>query len=112
MSHTGCSADTTEPFALRVVGDSMSPEFNDGNIIIIDPSLPAIHEAFVVIDYGGEILFGQYLVEENRHWLHYLNPAHDPVELIGKFDCKGAIVQRSTGRRRELKRYDYPVNYY
>lgn len=89
----------------------MAPEFNDGNIIIIDPSLPAYHEAFVVIDYGGEILFGQYRIEEDRHWLHYLNPAHDAVELIGAFECKGVIIQRSTGRRKDLKHYAFPVQH-
>jgi SOS-response transcriptional repressor LexA len=26
-----------EPFALRVIGDSMAPEFQDGCIIVIDP---------------------------------------------------------------------------
>jgi phage repressor protein C with HTH and peptisase S24 domain len=110
MSSTGCSADTTEPYALRVVGDSMVPEFHDGNIIIVDPSLPALHKAFVVLDYGGEILFGQYWVQEGRHWLQYLNPEHQAVELIGKFECKGVIVQRSTGRRKGLKHYNYPVH--
>jgi len=33
---TGCAA--SEPFALRVLGDSMLPEFADGSIIIIDPA--------------------------------------------------------------------------
>lgn len=110
MSNSGCSAGTTEPFALRVIGDSMSPEFEDGNIIIIDPAVPAMHEAFVVIDYGGEILFGQYRIEEGRQWLHYLNPEHESVELIGKFEVKGVIIQRSTGRRKNLKHYDYSAN--
>ena len=32
----GCAVH--EPFALRVLGDSMEPEFPDGAIIIIDPS--------------------------------------------------------------------------
>ena len=37
-----CSA--SEPFALRVIGDDMLPEFKDGHIIIIDP--------------GGRVTFG------------------------------------------------------
>ncbi len=31
--HCGAS----EPFALRVMGDDMAPEFRDGHIIIVDP---------------------------------------------------------------------------
>ena len=107
MKNSGCSAETTEPYALRVVGDSMKPEFDDGHIIIIDPGVPISHEAFVVLDYGGEILFGQYRVDEGRQWLSYLNLDHAPVELTSSFQVKGVIIQRSTGRRKELKHYDY-----
>ena len=85
----------------------MSPEFEDGNIIIIDPAVPACPDAFVVVDYGGEILFGQYHVSEGRIWIHYLNPAHEPIELISRFEVKGVVIQRSTGRRKDLKHYDY-----
>jgi len=107
MTTTGCSAETTEPYALRVMGDSMLPEFGDGHIIIVDPGVPICHEAFVVIDYSDEILFGQYRVDEGRQWLCYLNPEHEAVELISAFDVKGVVIQRSTGRRRDLKHYDY-----
>ena len=35
MDGSGCAS--SEPFALRVLGDSMEPEFKDGCVIIIDP---------------------------------------------------------------------------
>lgn len=85
----------------------MSPEFEDGHIIIIDPAVPLCHMAFAVIDYGGEILFGQYRLDEGRQWLCYLNNENQPVELISHFETKGVVIQRSTGRRKELKHYDY-----
>jgi len=110
MSHSGCSATTTEPFALRVIGDSMRPEFQDGNIIIVDPGLAPYHQAFVILDYGGEILFGQFRIEEGRHWLCYLNPAHESVELISSYTVKGVVTQRSTGRRKDLKHYHYSAS--
>ena len=90
----------------------MEPEFNDGNIIIIDPSLPAYQNAYVIVDYGGEILFGQFKIEEQRQWLYYLNGDHQPVELVSSFELKGIVIQRSTGRRKELKHYEPPVNYF
>ena len=40
MAQTGCSAEGQEPFALRVIGDSMAPEFLDGHIIVVDPGFP------------------------------------------------------------------------
>ena len=107
MSQNGCTAETTEPYALRVIGNSMSPEFENGHIIIVDPGVPVFHGAYAVVDNGGEILFGQYLIIEQRHWLHYLNADHEPVELMPNFQPKGVVVQRSTGRRKSLKHYSY-----
>ncbi len=107
MSQTGCNAGVTEPFALRVTGDTMLPEFANGHIIIIDPGLSACHEAYVVLEYQGEILFGQFRQQDGERWLHYMNPAFPPVQLIDSFVTKGVVVQRSTGRRKELKHYDY-----
>ena len=108
MSQSGCSAQFTEPFALRVIGDSMAPEFEDGHIIIVDPGLPPYDGAFVVIDYGGEVIFSQYRRRADRHWLEYLNHDDRPIELLPPYDVKGVVIQRSTGRRRELKHYDPP----
>ncbi|NOZ51550.1 MAG: S24 family peptidase [Gammaproteobacteria bacterium] len=110
MNQSGCTADSTEPFALRVIGDSMSPEFEDGHIIIIDPAIPLLHEHYAVVNYGSEILFGQYAAQEQRHWIRYLNPELEDVELITPFEVKGIIVQRSTGRRKDLKHYHYSNN--
>jgi DNA polymerase V len=104
---TGCCSDVTEPFALRVVGDSMAPEFQDGNIIIIDPGYPAVHGAFVVVDYGGEVIFARYAEEDGRRWLQFLN-GDRPVELIPPYEVKGVVVQRAGRRRKDRKHYAYP----
>jgi len=36
MGAGGCSE--SEPYALRVLGDSMLPEFKEGVVIVIDPA--------------------------------------------------------------------------
>jgi phage repressor protein C with HTH and peptisase S24 domain len=100
----GCTA--AEPFALRVLGNDMLPEFKHGQIIIVDPAYPPCHGAYVVVNYRGEYLFGQLLKEDNRQWLHYLNSDQAPLELQGPFECKGVVIQRA-GRRRDIKHYDY-----
>ena len=43
---SGCAE--AEPYALRVLGDSMLPEFKDGAIIVIDPA-GAIRDGSYVI---------------------------------------------------------------
>lgn len=108
MSQSGCTADTTEPYALCVIGDTMLPEFEDGNIIIVDPGMHLYHTAFVVVDYGGEVIFSQYLIEGNRQWLEQLNQPHSRIELNTPFELKGVVVQKSNGRRKSLKHYAAP----
>jgi phage repressor protein C with HTH and peptisase S24 domain len=47
-SSGGCAA--SEPFALRVLGDSMLPEFAEGVIIIIDPAGTIRDGCYVMAD--------------------------------------------------------------
>jgi SOS-response transcriptional repressor LexA len=113
MTTTGCSAQATEPFALRVIGPSMEPEFHDGNIIIVDPGHPLINGVYAVIEKhdssGTEVIFGQYLERGRQRWLRYLNPAFDDIELPAEISVKGVVVQRNGRRRKEIKHYDYNV---
>ena len=50
-----CSA--SEPFALRVMGDDMAPEFEDGQIIVIDPGGLVKSGCYVVARLGEEAIF-------------------------------------------------------
>ena len=110
MHSTGCSAEFTEPFALRVIGESMLPEFKDNDIIIVDPGHPLCADAFVVIEYENDILFGKYVVTHQNKWLEYLDPQIPAVPLLSKFTVKGVVIQRSNGRRKYLKHYNYTMN--
>ena len=60
----GCAE--LEFYALRVLGDSMAPEFLEGHVVIVDPGMPLAHGAYVVIDYQSETTFRQYWVEGER----------------------------------------------
>jgi len=99
------SCAEAEPYALRVIGDSMAPEFVDGCIIVVDPAMPPYHEAYVVIDYQGETTFRQFIVEGERKFLKALNAAHPSVELVGKYSVRGVVIQRAGRRRKEHKHY-------
>lgn len=109
MEQTGCSSETTEPYALRVIGDSMSPEFEDGHIIIIDPGYPLVNGAYAVIEQNSEYFFAQYKRRGSRQWLHHLNSNVADIELEEGYVLKGVIIQRSTHRRKDTKHYDYPM---
>jgi len=107
MASAGCSAEGMEPFALRVIGDSMAPEFLDGHIIVVDPGYPFFNGVFAVVQNGEEFLFGQYFKEASGEWIRYLNPEVDDVVLNADFQVKGVITQRNGRKRKDMKRYEY-----
>ena len=103
MSGGGCSE--LEPYALQVKGDSMSPEFWDGCIIIIDPGARPANGAYVVIDYDGDTIFRQFMVEGERRYLKALNEEYPVTELTGSYNVRGIVVQRAGRRRSQHKHY-------
>ena len=99
------SCAEAEPYALRVIGDSMAPEFLDGHIIIVDPAMPPQSGSYVVIDYQGETTFRQFMVEDDRKFLKALNDAYPTVEMVEQYTVRGVVVQRAGRRRRDHKHY-------
>jgi len=85
MSESGCSSEGMEAFALRVIGDSMSPAFEDGHIIVVDPAYPLMSNSYAVLINKSEVLFGLYVSDENGSRLEYLKPGEAPVMLENNF---------------------------
>ncbi len=120
-----------ETFALRVLDDSMQPEFRKGCIILIDPTGRAKEGCYVLAKITGnadnddaiqstdnnadedEALLEQYLFRQlkqdaNKQWyLHALNEQyqHKPINIDLK-DIEGVIVQRAGTRLSYHKHYD------
>ena len=100
----GCAS--SEPFALRVLGDSMEPEFPDGCIVIIEPNAPAKSGSYVLAE-TPEVgyIFRQLVIEDERYLLKPLKDGYPVIEVQGTSTIKGLIIQRSGTRRRNYKRY-------
>ena len=95
-----------EPFALRVIDDSMAPEFASGCIIIIDPTGLATDGAFVLAEIDGEYIFRQLRRTEGGDRLVALNDGYPATPLAGGLaSVRGVVVQRAGARRRCHKRY-------
>ena len=100
-----CSA--SEPFALRVIGDDMLPEFKDGHIIIIDPGGRVTSGCYVIAKLQEEMIFRQLIAAGDGWLLRALDTRIADVLLEnGIADIVGVISQRSGKRRSEHKRYD------
>ncbi|MEK9775749.1 MAG: S24 family peptidase [Quisquiliibacterium sp.] len=99
-----CSAG--ESFALMVLGDSMLPEFAQGEVIIIEPDGLAADGSFVLAQAAGEWIFRQLCRTETGWTLRPLNPTYPEVRLTDLAAVRGVIIQKSLpGRRRASKRY-------
>jgi SOS-response transcriptional repressor LexA len=95
-------------FALRVRGRSMEPDFREGDLVIVDPSVPPQAEDFVAArDERGEGTFKQFrsvgLNEkgEQVYELASLNPAH-PTWRSDRMQISilGTMVEHRRFRRR------------
>jgi SOS-response transcriptional repressor LexA len=95
-----------EPFALRVLGDSMAPEFLEGHIIIIEPD-GVIHNGAYVLAVADkdEYIFRQLQIKNDRYFLKPLNTAYPTLEIPSLEKVKGVITQRAGTRRKEHKNY-------
>lgn len=100
----GCSE--SEPYALRVLGDSMLPEFKEGTVIVIDPAGAMRDGSYVVAMHNDELIFRQLRIHDDKYFLQPLNDLYDTVEIPGLSAVSGVISQQAGRRRKDRKRYD------
>lgn len=104
--NSGSSCSESEPFALRVLGDSMLPEFPEGVIIIIDPEGVVTDSSYVMATVEEEYIFRQLHIVDEKYYLKPLNDLYDTVEISSLEDVAGVIIQKSIpGNRKSRKKY-------
>lgn len=100
------ACDGAESFALMVLGQSMVPEFNEGEIIIIEPGGLAKDGSYVLALVDEEWTFRQLRQTGSAWALHALNPAFADTPLPDLAPVRGVIIQKALpGRRRASKFY-------
>ncbi len=104
----GCSAG--ESFALQVLGDEMQPEFNPGDIIIVEPDGALGDGCFVLARAGDDWLLRQL----RRHsdtggWLlHALNEQRADLPDLPLPDLQavhGVVIQKAVPGKRRLSKF-------
>lgn len=95
-----------EPFALMVLGDSMAPEFVEGEVIVVEPAGLATNGSFVVAQVEGEWTLRQLVSAQTGWQLRPLNPTYPTADLADLAPVRGVVIQKTKpGRRRASKRY-------
>ena len=98
---------SAEPYALMVLGDSMLPEFEEGEIIVVEPSGLVKDGSYVVALVNEEYIFRQ-LVQHAEGWmLKPLNPLYPNIPIDDpKETVKGVVImKKKPGKRSEQKSY-------
>ena len=104
LFENSCSTNS-EPYALQNIDDMMSPEFSENCIIIIDPSMPIHHEAYVIIDFNDELYFRQYFEEDGSKVLRCLNNSYEEIMLVNNFKVHGCVIQQKQRKQKSLHYY-------
>ncbi len=98
--------DVADPdaFAARVVGDSMAPDYREGEIVVFSPLLPTPtgSDCFVRLERDHETTFKRVYLEDNGKTIRLqpINPAYPP-RIVKREDVGGlyaaAYVMRKVG---------------
>ncbi|MFA5905170.1 MAG: S24 family peptidase [Desulfobacula sp.] len=83
-------------FALRVVGNSMEPEFKEGEIVTVDPDREAESGSYVIAKINrDEATFKQLIKDGGRVYLRPINDAYPLMDVTG-LDLRivGRVVAR------------------
>lgn len=100
----GCSG--AEPFALRVLGDDMAPEFREGEIIVVEPDGDLRDGRYVVAQVDGAWWFRQLRRTGDGWSLHALRDGLPVLPLPDLSGVRGVVIQAAVpGRRRLSRRY-------
>lgn len=84
-------------FALRVTGDSMTPDFTAGMVLIVEPDMDAHPGDFVIArNPDGETTFKKLTKDDGELYLRPLND-HYPTRLLGLSKVIGVV--RAVERR-------------
>jgi SOS-response transcriptional repressor LexA len=88
----------TNVFALRVKGDSMEPEFIEGEILVVNPHIEASPGDYVIAknDDNNEATFKQLKKYGETTILHPLNPKYPDIELKkrNRYRIVGKVVKK------------------
>lgn len=103
-SESSCSG--AEVYALMVLGDSMMPEFEDGDVVVVEPEGLARDGSYVIAFHNEEYIFRQLQIKDGNYALIPLNDAYPSVDVPGIEVVKGVVIQKKKpGNRKNFKSY-------
>jgi XRE family transcriptional regulator len=86
--------DVDADFVIPIKGDSMEPDYQDGDLVFIQTSVDLNDGVIGVFNYNGEAYIKQLVIDEDQAYLHSLNPEYKDMPITPETDFRiiGEVV--------------------
>ena len=86
--------DVDADFVSPIKGDSMEPDYHDGDLVFIQTSVDLNNGVIGVFNYNGDAYIKQLVIDKEQAYLHSLNPAYKDMPITPETDFRiiGEVV--------------------
>lgn len=86
--------DVDADFVIPIKGDSMEPDYHDGDLVFIQTSVDLNDGVIGVFNYNGDAYIKQLVIDEDQAYLHSLNPGYKDMPITPDTDFRiiGEVV--------------------
>ncbi len=86
--------DVDADFVIPIKGDSMEPDYHDGDLVFIQTSVDLNDGVIGVFNYNGNAYIKQLVIDKDQAYLHSLNPAYKDMPITPETDFRiiGEVV--------------------
>nr|DAQ36074.1 MAG TPA: Repressor protein CI [Caudoviricetes sp.] len=86
--------DIDADFVIPIKGDSMEPDYQDGDLVFIQTSVDLNDGVIGVFNYNGDAYIKQLVIDKDQAYLHSLNPAYKDMPITPETDFRiiGEVV--------------------
>ena len=86
--------DIDADFVIPIKGDSMEPDYHDGDLVFIQTSVDLNDGVIGVFNYNGDAYIKQLVIDKEQAYLHSLNPAYKDMPITPETDFRiiGEVV--------------------
>ena len=91
--------DVDADFVIPIKGDSMEPDYHDGDLVFIQTSVDLNDGVIGVFNYNGDAYIKQLVIDKDQAYLHSLNPAYKDMPITPDTDFRiiGEVVDLYRG---------------
>ena len=86
--------DIDADFVIPIKGDSMEPDYHDGDLVFIQTSVDLNDGVIGVFNYNGDAYIKQLVIDKEQAYLHSLKPSYKDMPITPETDFRiiGEVV--------------------